>query len=144
MKADQRKNKPKELFEMLPQAITSFKKNIILPIFGDHWNGKYQDERPPLRSELFTEEQLEIHASGLAAKHILISEHPSEQLLKRLAENEKILLEVHALLTDVVKENNRIAPAGEWLLDNFFLVEEQSFPKENQPACRVFMILLWK
>lgn len=127
MKADQRKNRPKELFEMLPQAITSFKRNIIEPIFGDNWNEKYAGERPPLRSELFTEEQLEYHAKGLAARHTLISEHPSEQLLKRLAENEKILLEVHALLTEVVKENNRIAPAGEWLLDNFFLVEEQIY-----------------
>src|SRR5450432_1071302 len=127
MKADQRKNRPKEIFEMLPQAITSLKKNIIEPIFGDNWNEKYAGERPPLRSELFTEEQLENHARGLAARHILISEHPSEQLLKRLAANEKILLEVHALLTKVVKENNRIAPAGEWLLDNFFLVEEQIY-----------------
>ncbi|MEO6548969.1 MAG: glucoamylase family protein, partial [Ferruginibacter sp.] len=127
MRADQRKNIPKEIFEMLPQAITSFKKNIIEPIFGDGWNEKYADERPPLRSELFTEEQLENHARALANKHTLISEHPSEQLLKRLAENEKILLEVHALLTEVVKENIRIAPAGEWLLDNFFLIEEQTY-----------------
>ncbi|MEO5892737.1 MAG: glucoamylase family protein, partial [Ferruginibacter sp.] len=127
MKADQRKNGPKELFEMLPQAITSLKRNLIEPIFGDNGNEKYAGERPPLRSELFTEEQLENHARGLAARHILISEHPSEQLLKRLAENEKILLEVHALLTEVVKENNRIAPAGEWLLDNFFLIEEQIY-----------------
>ena len=127
MKADQRKSIPKEIFEMLPQAIGSLKRNIIEPIFGDNWNEKYAGERPPLRSELFTEEQLEIHARGLAAKHILISEHPSEQLLKRLAENEKILLEVHALLSGVVKGNNRIAPAGEWLLDNFFLIEEQIY-----------------
>ncbi|MEO6734267.1 MAG: glucoamylase family protein [Ferruginibacter sp.] len=127
MKADQRKNIPKELFEMLPQAMNSLKKTIIEPIFGDNGYEKYADESPPLRSGLFTEEQLEHHARGLASKHTLISEHPSEQLLKRLDENEKILLEVHALLTDVVKENNRIAPAGEWLLDNFFLVEEQIY-----------------
>ncbi|MBC7886871.1 MAG: cyclic beta 1-2 glucan synthetase [Ferruginibacter sp.] len=112
---------------MLPQAIVSFKRNIIEPIFGDNLNEKFADNRPPLRSELFTEEQLEYHARWLATKHILISEHPSEQLLKRLAENEKILLEVHALLTEVVKEKNGIAPAGEWLLDNFFLVEEQIY-----------------
>src|SRR4051812_43052359 len=100
MKADQRKSGPKEIFEMLPQAITSLKKNIIEPIFGDNWNTRYAAERPPLRSELFTEEQLENHAKALAAKHTLISGHPSEQLLKRLAENEKILLEVHGLLTE--------------------------------------------
>src|SRR6185503_1029694 len=127
MKADQRKNGRKVLFELLPQAIASLKRNLIEPIFGDNSNEKYAGERSPLRSELFTEEQLENHARGLATRHILISEHPSEQLLKRLAENEKILLEVHALLTEVVKEKYRIAPAGEWLLDNFFLVEEQIY-----------------
>ena len=127
MKADQRKNIPKEIFELLPQAIGSFKKNIIEPIFGDNWNEKYAAERPPLRSELFTEEQMELHARALATRHVLILEDPSEQLLKRLAENEKILLEVHALLTGVVKNKNSIAPAGEWLLDNFFLIEEQIY-----------------
>jgi cellobiose phosphorylase len=124
---DQRKNGPKELLKILPQAITSFKRNIIEPIFGDKGNEKYADKRLPFRSELFTEEQLENHAKGIAARHILISEHPSEQLLKRLAENEKILLEVHTLLTEEVKENNPISPAGEWLLDNFFLIEEQIY-----------------
>src|SRR6187551_1536720 len=127
MKADPRKNGTKELLELLPQAISSLRKNIIEPIFGENGNEKYPGERPPLRSELFTEEQLEIHARGLAARHILISGNPSEQLLKRLAENEKILLEVHSLLTEAVKENERIAPAGEWLLDNFYLIEEQIY-----------------
>ena len=127
MKINQRNNGSTELFKILPQAISSLKKNIIEPIFGEKGNEKYTDKRLPFRSELFTEEQMENHARGLAARHILISEHPSEQLLKRLAENENILLEVHALLTEVVKENNRISPAGEWLLDNFFLIEEQIY-----------------
>ncbi|MBC7867086.1 MAG: cyclic beta 1-2 glucan synthetase, partial [Gloeobacteraceae cyanobacterium ES-bin-316] len=127
MKTNQRKAPNTDFFEILPQAISSLKKTIITPIFGDGKNEKYANERPPLRSELFTEEQLEQHALALSKKHPLISEHPSEQLLKRLAENEEILLEVHALLTEVVKNNNRIAPAGEWLLDNFYLVEEQIY-----------------
>ena len=124
---NQRKNQNSDLFEMLPQAISSLKKTIIEPIFGDGRPEKYTNERPPLRSELFTEEQLEQHARTISRKHQLISEHPSEQLLKRLAENESILLEVHSLLTETVKKNNRIAPAGEWLLDNFYLIEEQIY-----------------
>ncbi|MEO8771153.1 MAG: glucoamylase family protein, partial [Ferruginibacter sp.] len=51
----------------------------------------------------------------------------TEQLLKRLAENEKILLEVHAILTETIKNNNRVVPAAEWLLDNFYLIEEQIY-----------------
>jgi cellobiose phosphorylase len=127
MKTNQRKNQNTELFEMLPQAISTLKKTIIEPIFGDGKLEKYTNERPPLRSELFTEEQLEQHAVAISRKHQLISDHPSEQLLKRLAENETVLLAVHALLTETVKNNNRIAPAGEWLLDNFYLIEEQIY-----------------
>ena len=127
MKANQRKVQNGDFFEILPQAISSLKKTIIEPIFGDGKNGIYVNERPPLRSELFSEEQLEQHARAISLKHHLITEHPSEQLLKRLAENEEILLEVHSLLTETVKGNNRIAPAGEWLLDNFYLIEEQIY-----------------
>ena len=36
-----------------------------------------------------------------------------------------VLHEVRDLLTEAVKENRRITPAGEWLLDNFYLIEEQ-------------------
>src|SRR3984893_13755903 len=88
---------------------------------------KYDDEKAPIRSELFSLEQLESYARGLAKSHQLTIDKPSEQLLKRLADNEEILLEVHNLLTASAKENKRITPAGEWLLDNFYLIEEQIY-----------------
>ena len=122
-----RKNQQNDLFEILPQAISTLKKNIIQPIFGDILGNKYENERPPLREELYTAAQLEQHAKALSKKHQLVTQHASEQLLKRLAENESILLEVHAALTSAVKNNERIVPAGEWLLDNFYLIEEQIY-----------------
>jgi cyclic beta-1,2-glucan synthetase len=88
---------------------------------------KYAKEKPPLRLELFSIEQMEQYAQTLAKTHVLAIDYPSEQLLRRLAENEDLLLEVHALLTETVKANNRIVPAGEWLLDNFYLIEEQIY-----------------
>ena len=127
MNNNQRKNPQSDLFEILPQAISTLKKNIIQPIFGDSRTNKYANERPPLREELFTAAQLELHAKAISKKHQLVTEHASEQLLKRLAENETILLEVHAALTSAVKNNERIVPAGEWLLDNFYLIEEQIY-----------------
>lgn len=127
MSVYRRKSHDRDLFEILPQAIALFKKNMIDPFLGDPKNEKYVNERPPLRSELFTEEQLKQHAKAISKKHILISGHPSEQLLKRLAENEKILIEVHTILTEIVNRNKRIVPAAEWLLDNFYLIEEQMY-----------------
>ena len=45
--------------------------------------------------------------------------------LPRLAENEAVLMDVRDLVAEAVKANRRITPAGEWLLDNFYLIEEQ-------------------
>lgn len=123
----QKENKAKEIFKILPGAIAALKKNLVEPVFGDNLNGNIGGEKLSPRSELFTEEQLEKYAIALAEKHILLSKNSSENLLKRLDENEKILLEVHENLTEAVKSNTRIVPAAEWLLDNFYLIEEQIY-----------------
>jgi hypothetical protein len=68
---------------------------------------------------------MEQHGKALAVSHILSTNLAPEYLLTRLGENERILQDVQHLLTETVKENRRITPAGEWLLDNFYLVEEQ-------------------
>ena len=87
---------------------------------------KLTSEELPLRSELFSADQMEQHGKTLAGLHTLGSQHTSDQhLLARLAENEIFLFEVHNLLTKTVKAKHQITPAGEWLLDNFYLVEEQ-------------------
>ncbi|MEJ7645869.1 MAG: glucoamylase family protein [Chryseolinea sp.] len=83
------------------------------------------NEKPPLRSELFSTEQMEQHAQQLAANHQLSKTDAPELLLKRLAENEEILFDVTNMLHDAVREKKAITPAGEWLLDNFYLIEEQ-------------------
>jgi cyclic beta-1,2-glucan synthetase len=82
-------------------------------------------ERPPFRSELFSTEQMEQHAQHLATTHQLSAKDSPELLLKRLAENETILFEVTNLLHDAVRDKKAITPAGEWLLDNFYLIEDQ-------------------
>ena len=107
--------------------IQEFISQLRISFLGDDLLHKYDNEKAPIRSELFSLEQLESYARTLAKNHQLTIDHPSEQLLKRLAENEEILLEVHNLLTASAKENKRITPAGEWLLDNFYLIEEQIY-----------------
>jgi len=86
---------------------------------------KYAGREPPLRSELFSAEQMQQHGKTLAGLHQLSPKQVPDQLLSRLAENEDVLIGVRDLLAEVVKANGRIAPAGEWLLDNFYLIEEQ-------------------
>ena len=86
---------------------------------------KYAGGEPPLRSELFSADQMEQHGKTLAGLHQLSPEQAPDQLLSRLAENEDVLIGVRDLLAEAVKANRRITPAGEWLLDNFYLIEEQ-------------------
>jgi cyclic beta-1,2-glucan synthetase len=83
------------------------------------------DEKPPLRSELFSADQMEQHGKTLAAQHSVARGKTPDPLLARLAENEIALVGVCNILTETIASNNRIAPAGEWLLDNFYLIEEQ-------------------
>ena len=79
----------------------------------------------PFRAALFSTEQMKQHGRTLAASHEVNSAVSKGQLLKRLEENEAVLTEVYHLLTAAVQKKRRIAPAGEWLLDNFYLIEEQ-------------------
>ncbi len=123
----QKKTQSTDLFEILPQALASLKKNIFIPFFGFNRIEEYANEKKPLRSELYTEEQLAQYAQTLAENHRDVKEEQAEQLLKRLAQNEEVLMDVHGMLTQSVKQNSRVVPAGEWLLDNFYLVEEQIY-----------------
>jgi hypothetical protein len=68
---------------------------------------------------------MEQHGKTLAGQHKLGLEHAQNRLLTRLADNEGVLLEVRNLLTEAIKAARRITPAGEGLLDNFYLIEEQ-------------------
>ena len=83
------------------------------------------NDAPPLRAGLFTLEQFSAHASDLAGIHEITSKRTHEHLLKRLAENEQVLLRVIDLLQEAVRNKTPVSPAGEWLLDNFYLIEEQ-------------------
>ncbi len=78
----------------------------------------------PLREELFSSDQMERFGKTLASRHKLSSKPAKDHLLKRLAENEATLQEVRKLLTDSIKRKNQVTPAGEWLIDNFYLIEE--------------------
>lgn len=79
---------------------------------------------PPLRSEIFDSKQFEQHGRSLALLHKTETGKTSELLVKRLKENEKILIEVRNLLTNSKNENHEVVLSGERILNNFYLIEE--------------------
>jgi len=86
---------------------------------------KSLSEDPPLRAELLSVEQLEKHAVKFAATHVLATGRIPDTLMPRLDENHRILLATHDLVNAAVIKGRPIAAAAEWLLDNFYLIEEQ-------------------
>ena len=82
---------------------------------------------PPLRAELFSVGQLTRHARAMAGWHDVVTGAPrgADQLLARLGDNEVVLREAYALITQAVHRGRQITPAAEWFIDNYPLVEEQ-------------------
>ncbi len=79
---------------------------------------------PPLRGELMSSEQLVRHARTLATNHEVIIRHRDNRLLACLDANEQVLRNFNRS-TLIIGRERHLTPAAEWLLDNFYLIEEQ-------------------
>jgi cyclic beta-1,2-glucan synthetase len=84
------------------------------------------DSEKPIREELFSVERLEAHAKSLAVAQSVAS-RPSHglPLAARLADNSAVLLSAYGSIVKAIDDGRQITPAGEWLVDNFHLVETQ-------------------
>lgn len=79
-----------------------------------------------IRGEIFSAERLERYALYLAAE-LKVTPAPRERrtLLPRLEQNSARLADAYRLLTMAVRERRAIPPAGEWLIDNYHVIEDQ-------------------
>ena len=80
----------------------------------------------PLRAELFSAEQLEQFAGELASRQTI---HPGKRrgrhLLPRLRDNARSLVRSHRAIAEAGRQTHTVSPAAEWLLSNFYIVDEQ-------------------
>jgi len=79
----------------------------------------------PLRSELFSAAQMAAHGKNVAGRHVLSNKGGADRLLPRLSDNASVISDTCTELTAAIKAGRQITPASEWLLDNFYLIEEQ-------------------
>jgi len=80
----------------------------------------------PIRAEVFSVEHLEAYAGAWAKQDRLLS--PAERglrLLPRLADNERVLLAAQKRFSDAARQGRPLSSSAEWLLDNFYVVQEQ-------------------
>ncbi|MBF0480395.1 MAG: cyclic beta 1-2 glucan synthetase [Desulfovibrionaceae bacterium] len=96
-------------------------------IFSARARAAPRDDRDTelLRSELYSIKQLESHAVTLAGQHAIEKRSGPDRLLPRLADNERVLLAAYDVVTAAAAPGQRIVPAEVWLLDNFYLIEQQ-------------------
>src|SRR5512142_1783301 len=84
------------------------------------------DTDEPIRGELFSVDRLAQHAETLAAaQRVTGRRRAGRQLAKRLDDNGRVLLDAYRGIEKAVREERAITPADEWLLDNFYLAQEQ-------------------
>ncbi len=93
---------------------------------GGEWHaGTSMESDAPLRAELLSDEQMQEHGRTLAAQHQVVPPGRSQELLARLDANESVLRRSCGILAAAIKDGNRVTPAGEWLLDNLYLIDAQ-------------------
>ena len=84
-----------------------------------------ENDELPLRAQPFSTEEMEQLGGRLARTHRLSATRGPDLLLARLGDNQRVLGENCARLATAVRAQRRLTPAGEWLLDNAHLIEEQ-------------------
>ena len=99
----------------------------ILQLFRRSDSGADRKLVGPIRGEVFGADRLAKHARSIARKHKLLP--PKKQrghgpLLERLDDTRVVLEEIHDRLGDAADREVDISPAGEWLLDNSYIVQE--------------------
>ena len=89
-------------------------------------NGAPEPLVGPIRGELLGAERLADHARAVARKQRVRAPGTRRKvlLLERLEETYELLLDARETLGDAADEGIDVSPAGEWLLDNFYTVEE--------------------
>nr|WP_082989143.1 glucoamylase family protein [Janthinobacterium psychrotolerans] len=65
------------------------------------------------------------HGKNIATGHAVGKRQGRDRLLARLADNAALITATVNELTATVKSGRQVTPASEWLLDNFYLIEEQ-------------------
>ena len=103
-----------------------FSKDLVSRLFRTRTVAFSEKTEPLIRAELFGIERLEQHAESLAAaQHTAASPKSGRRLDRRLKDNGRALLDAYRGVEEAVRQERHITPADEWLLDNFFVAQEQ-------------------
>lgn len=78
-----------------------------------------------IKGTMLDESQIKKHLEKIALSHNIVPKSKKETYpIPHLIENYKLIQQVYNLLDEHLKLGITIHPAGEWLLDNFYIIEE--------------------
>ena len=78
-----------------------------------------------IKGAILDKYQLENYLEKIAADHILTEKSDKDTYpIPRLKENFFVIKEVYKILNEQIKQGIPIHPAGEWILDNLYVIEE--------------------
>ncbi|HWR61410.1 MAG TPA: glucoamylase family protein [Clostridia bacterium] len=83
-------------------------------------------DEPEVYDAILNAEELERHALELAHKHLVgKGARPYYSLESRMNKNFRFITSVYKELNEYANVRSSVTPAAEWLLDNFYIIEEQ-------------------
>lgn len=93
--------------------------------------------------------QLEKHLENIAITHNIKEKSDKDTYpVPRLVENYEVIKTVYNLLNQNLKQDISIHPAGEWLLDNFYIIEQSVKQIKKDLSLKKYMNLVrfknWK
>lgn len=92
---------------------------------------------------ILDKKQLEIHLQKIASNHNLVNKPSKETYpIPQLMENYETIKIVYNLLNEHVKLGMTTHPAGEWLLDNFYIIEETVKQIQKELTLKKYMNFL--
>ncbi len=84
-----------------------------------------KNRRLKINGTLLEKEQLKKHLEKIAASHSTTQKSDKDTYpIPNLLEDYIVIKQVYQLLNNHLKQHINIHPAGEWLLDNFYIIEE--------------------
>src|ERR1700676_2586879 len=105
-------------------------KDVPTRYFRRRGRGRARSDGPskieePISAEIFSVERLEQHAESLAkAQEVSPTQTAGVSLRGRLRSNALALNAAFHTLVAGIRKGNAITPAAEWLVDNYYIVDE--------------------
>jgi cyclic beta-1,2-glucan synthetase len=80
---------------------------------------------PPLRGEPFSAEHLWNYAESFAVTQVVRRGGADRRLDDRFEDNSRFIAETYRAITESIRNGEPLAPDAEWLVDNYYVVEDQ-------------------